>query len=184
MEKLVTTIQGPKVTVNTWQEGMIALNTGEGAGVAVLHKNYKVNNVKSLKYSCSIDSIYDPLTKMLNRMCDGIVNIKVYGNVAKATLRFAPGPSVPLSKISDTEWSLPDFAEDHFLNILGLPFCHDYLDIELERPGSVTITWDCYLLNSKLRRKVSLKMAKPHYTESNTRKFIYSRGTLMNVYDK
>jgi len=185
MEKVDTTIQGPKVDVDTWQEGMVALNTDEPAGAAVIHREYNAKNIESLTYSCSTDTVYGATsTKMLSRMGDGIANIRVRGNVAKVSLCFSPGPSIPLDKISDTEWIFPDFTGDHFLNILSLCFCHDYLSIELEEPGDVTITWDCYLLNSNLRRNLTLKGAKRHYTESNKRRFVYSTGMLIDVQDK
>ena len=138
-------------------------------------------NLQSLKYSCSTEAIYNP--KLLNRMGDGIANIKIYGNIKMASLCFAPGPKLPLNKISDTEWILPDFTDDHFLKIGCLPFCYDYLIIELKEQGDVTITWDAYMLNQNLRKEIMFQSSKPHYTESKTRKFIYSTGTMMNIYD-
>jgi hypothetical protein len=185
MDTIVTSINGSKVVVSDWHAGMIALCAGEHTGAAVLHRSCTKENVNTLKYSCSSEGIYDPIknSKLSNRKGDAIANIRVYGNISKASLCFAPGPIVPLSKISDEEWYLPDFTDDHFLKSGCLPFCHDYLNITLKEPGRVTITWDAFLLSPKLRREIMRQSSKPHCTESATRRFTYSTGTLMSVQD-
>ena len=184
MEKVITTIKGSKIIANDWHEGLVALCTNENVGAVVLNRKFQINNQQHLKYSCSGEIIYKLFNhKMLNRMSDGIGNIKVYGKVNKASLCFSPGPTIPLQKISETEWIFPDFTDDHFLKIGCLPFCNDYLKIELKEPSNIIITWNAYLLPENLRRKISDQSRKPHYTESKTRRFLYSYGTLMNVID-
>lgn len=173
-----TTIHGPKVTAAGWQEGMAAVHALPEPGAAVIHREYNATNIKSLKYSCSTELVFGTGPKMLNRMYDAIANIKVSGNVTKASLCFSPGHSIPLEKISEKEWILPDFTDDHFLNVLCLSFCQDYLEIELEEEGNVNVTWDCFMLSSNLRKNLMLQGRKGYYTESKKRRFVYSAGLI------